>query len=49
MPYQDEPLAEVEDDGENQEENEEAGVDGLTTAVLEARYERDVSVNAWYI
>jgi len=48
MPYQDEPRAEVEDVGENQE-NEEAGVDGLTTAVLEARYERDVSVNAWFI
>ena len=42
-PYQDEPLAE-EDEEENGERNEEADLDGLTPAVLEARYEREVSV-----
>ena len=46
-PYQDEPLAE-EDDEENGERNEEADLDGLTPAVLEARYEREVSVESWY-
>ena len=38
-PYQDEPLVE-----ENGKRNEEADLDGLTPAVLEARYEREVSV-----
>ena len=37
-PYQDEPLAEVEGE-ESQEENEDADMDGLTPTVLEARYE----------
>ena len=46
-PYQDEPLAE-EDDEENGERNEEADLDGLPPAVLEARYEREVSVESWY-
>ena len=45
-PYQDEPLA--EDDEENGERNEEADLDGLTPAVLEARYEREVFVESWY-
>ncbi|XP_068689962.1 uncharacterized protein [Montipora foliosa] len=45
-PYQDEPLAE-EDDEENGERNEEEDLDGLTPAVLEARYEREVSVESW--
>ena len=44
-PYQDEPLAE-EDDEENGERNEEADWDGLTPAVLEARYEREVSLES---
>ena len=42
-PYQNEPLAE-EDEEENGERNEEADLDGLMPAVLEARYEREVSV-----
>ena len=41
-PYQDEPLE------ENGERNEEVDLDGLTPAVLEARYEREVSVESWY-
>ena len=46
-PYQDDSLAE-EDDEENGERNEEADLDGLTPAVREARYEREVSVESWY-
>ena len=42
-PYQDEPLAE-DDDKENGERNEETDLDGLTPAVLKARYELEVSV-----
>ena len=45
-PYEDEPRAEdEEDDGED----EEADVDGLSPAVLESRYERTVPVNSWFI
>ena len=47
-PYQDEPLAE-EDEKENGEREEEAHMDGLTPAVLEARYERVVSLESWYV
>ena len=45
--YQDEPLTE-DDDKENGEQNGEADLDGLTPAVLEARCEREVSVESWY-
>jgi len=44
-PYQDEPLA--EDDEEDQDE--EADVDGLSPAVLELRYKRTVAVNSWFV
>ena len=47
-PHQDEPLAE-DDEKENGEQEEEADVGGLTPAVLEARYEREVSLESWYI
>ena len=49
-PYEDEPLA--ADDGEDREttdDGEEADVDGLTPAVLEARYEKEVAVNSWLV
>lgn len=46
-PYQDEPLAEADQTGES--EDEEANVDGLTPAVLEARYEKEVSVSSWLV
>ena len=48
-PYEDEPLAEVDDDRETVEENQEADEDGLTPAVLEARYEREITVNSWFV
>ena len=46
--YQDEPLAE-DDEKENGEREEEADMDGLTPAVLESRYEREVSLESWYV
>ena len=46
-PYQDEPLA---SDGERDVgEDEEADIDGLTPAVLEARLERRVAVHEWLV
>ena len=49
-PYQDEPLAKVEEDvGNHLEENEEADMDGLTASVLEVRYEKEVLANSWYV
>ena len=38
-PYPDEPLAKDDGMGEGNEVDEEAGEDGLTPTVLEARYE----------
>ena len=46
-PYQDEPLA--EDDEKENGEREEADMDGLTPAVLESRYEREVFLESWYV
>ena len=48
-PYEDEPLAEVDDDRETVEENQEVDEDGLTLAVLEARYEREITINSWFV
>lgn len=48
-PYQDEPLAEDDSTGEGNEVNEKADEDGLTPTVLEARYEREVPVNSWFV
>lgn len=48
-PYQDEPLAEDDSTGEGNGVNEEADEDGLTPTVLEARYEREVPVNSWFV
>lgn len=42
MSYRDEMLAEVEGGKEYREESGEADV-------LEARYEREVSINSWYV
>ena len=43
-PYEDEPLAAA-----GSEENVETDVDGLTPAVLEARYEREIAVSSWFV
>ena len=48
-PYQDEPLAEDDGTSEGNEVEEEADEDGLTPAVLEARYEREILVNSWFV
>ena len=46
-PYEDEPLA--SDDGENEDEEEEQDADGLTLAVLEARFERQITIREWLV
>lgn len=48
-PYEDEPLADIEEDAETVADDEETDVDGLTPAVLEARYERETPVNSWFV
>ena len=48
-PYQDEPLAEDDSTSEGNEVEEEADEDGLTPTVLEARYERQIPVNSWFV
>ena len=49
MPYQDEPLAEVDARDNTRDANDieegESDEDGLTAATLEARYERETPVN----
>ena len=47
-PYEDEPLADSEA-AAGTEENEETDLDGLTPAVLEARYEREIAVSSWLV
>ena len=47
-PYKDEPLAE-ESETAACEDDEETDADGLTPAVLEARYERRIAINAWFV
>lgn len=48
-PYEDEPLADIEEDAETVADDEETDVDGLTPAVLEAKYERETPVNSWFV
>ena len=43
-PYEDEPLAEVEDNDDDDETDEQADIDGLTQTILEARYEKTLPV-----
>ena len=45
-PYQDEPLAE---DDEEDDQDEEVDLDGLSPAVLESRFKRTVAVNSWFV
>ena len=47
IPYGDEPLADIDDDRNSDSDDEEADADGLTPAVLEAGFERTVSVDSW--
>ena len=48
-PYQDEPLADDSEAAAGTEENEETDLDGLTPAVLEARYEREIAASSWFV
>jgi len=44
-PYEDEPVA--SDDGDHEDEEDEVDADGLTPAVLEARFERQIAIREW--
>ncbi|XP_015772695.1 PREDICTED: uncharacterized protein LOC107350946 [Acropora digitifera] len=46
-PYGHEPLAEVCNDRNSDSKDEETDSDGLTPAVLAARFQRTVTVNSW--
>ena len=46
LPYQGEPLASSPDDL-NEESNDDIDEDGLSPAVLEQRYERQIPVQEW--
>ena len=46
-PYEDEPLA--SDEGNNEDEEDEVDADGLTPAVLEARFERQIAIREWLV
>ena len=46
-PYEDEPIA--SDEGDNEDEEEEVDADGLTPAVLEARFERQIAIREWLV
>ena len=46
-PYGNELLAEVCDDRNSDSDDEEPDSDGLTPAVLAARFERTVTVDSW--
>ena len=46
-PYEDEPLA--SEDGDNEDEEDEIDADGLTPAVLEARFERQIAILEWLV
>lgn len=47
-PYNDEPIASDCSD-QNESSDEEADEDGLTPAILEARFEGTVPVQEWYV
>lgn len=46
-PYENEPLAEPDDGENNKSLDENEDLDGLTPAILEARYERKMNVDSW--
>lgn len=46
-PYEDEPVA--SDDGDHEDEEDEVDADGLTPAVLEARFERQIAIREWLV
>ena len=45
--YQDEPLATSNEDDDSQNEEGEIDEDGLSPAVLEARYLKEIAVEVW--
>lgn len=47
IPYGDEPIADIDNDRNSDSDDEEANADGLTPTVLEAGFERTVSVDSW--
>ena len=50
LAYQDEPLATSDDDGDtNIEDEEDAGENGLTSAMLLRRFENTEPVSTWWV
>ena len=49
LPYQDEPLQDPEEADNNSDfdDDEETDADGLTPAMLESRFEREVDISTW--
>ena len=47
LPYQDEPRGSSSD--ESHESDDAPDIDGITRAVLEQRYEKQIPVQQWYI
>ena len=48
-PYQEEPLADSDSNGEGSEDNGEGDEDGLTPATLEGRFHKTEPVSSWYV
>ena len=48
-PYQGEPLADSDSNGEGSEDNGEGDEDGLTPATLERRFDKTEPVSSWYV
>lgn len=46
LPYQDEPLASDSDSDEDDGAEDE---DGLSAAVLEKRFEKEITLDKWYV
>ena len=46
-PYEDEHLA--SDEGDHEYEEEEVDANGLTPAVLEARFEQQIAIHEWLV
>ena len=46
MPYQDEPLADIDDSSDESDEHDE---DGLSPSTLERRYDKTDPVESWYV
>ena len=48
-PYQGEPLASSDSNGEGSEDNDQGDEDGLTPATLERQFDKTEPVSSWYV